>query len=289
MPQKRIGMKRNLYTLCLWALVALAAPAAAAGSTGSTDKSRYTLFNPTPRGLMRPLATDESPYTVDAGHFQAEIALAGYAYNRVGRQTTGDFVAAVTTFKAGLLHNLDLHLIVEPYVHSHAEGPDGEAAVNDGFGSTLLRLKLNAWGNDGGNTALALIPYVQFPTTDEDLGGTDRLEGGLVVPLTIILPDRWELLLTAGVGFLRDDEDAGYGAAFTHSAQLWRPITEALGGYVEYVGAAHDGLDSGYLALIGGGLLYAFGPDVALDGTVYFGLNDLADDFAAQLVLSFRI
>jgi hypothetical protein len=41
------------------------------------DKSSYTLFDPVPDDLMRSFATDrptksDSPYTVDAGHFQYE-------------------------------------------------------------------------------------------------------------------------------------------------------------------------------------------------------------------------
>jgi hypothetical protein len=53
---------------------ASARPAAVA-ATGPADKSAFSLFNPTPRELMREMSTDrpdttESPYTVDAGHFQ---------------------------------------------------------------------------------------------------------------------------------------------------------------------------------------------------------------------------
>jgi hypothetical protein len=45
----------------------------------ASDKSRYTIFNPTPRDQMRGLNTDrpdvtESPVTVDAGHFQLDAA-----------------------------------------------------------------------------------------------------------------------------------------------------------------------------------------------------------------------
>src|SRR2546423_6881645 len=51
------------------------------------DKSRYTLFNPTPRSLMRELSADrpditETPYTVDAGHFQLEMDILRYSYDR---------------------------------------------------------------------------------------------------------------------------------------------------------------------------------------------------------------
>src|SRR5207247_8308607 len=50
---------------------------AEADPSAGLDKRHYTLFNPTPRELMREMNTDrpdktESPYTVDAGHFQVE-------------------------------------------------------------------------------------------------------------------------------------------------------------------------------------------------------------------------
>src|SRR5215207_10777024 len=51
------------------------------------DKSHYHLFKPTPRELMREMSTDrpdktESAYTVDAGHFQFEMDVLNYAYDR---------------------------------------------------------------------------------------------------------------------------------------------------------------------------------------------------------------
>ena len=40
-------------------------------------KSQYTLFNPTPSESMRAWRTDRagvSPYTIDAGHFEFDLA-----------------------------------------------------------------------------------------------------------------------------------------------------------------------------------------------------------------------
>src|SRR4051812_28837051 len=58
-----------------------AAPASAPADSRPADKSGYTLFNPVPANLMRDLSPDrpdvtESPYTVDAGHVQAELSFA---------------------------------------------------------------------------------------------------------------------------------------------------------------------------------------------------------------------
>ena len=47
----------------------------------------FTLFNPTPTEYLRAMDRDgpgatESPYTVDAGHFQVEMTLVDYTYDR---------------------------------------------------------------------------------------------------------------------------------------------------------------------------------------------------------------
>ena len=56
-------------------------------AAASPDKSTYNLFNPTPRELMREMSTDrpdqtESPYTVDAGHFQMEMDFVKATFDR---------------------------------------------------------------------------------------------------------------------------------------------------------------------------------------------------------------
>src|SRR5688500_19361057 len=88
------------------ALLALATPALAA------DKSKYNLFNPTPRGEMRDMSTDrpdttESPLTVDAGHFQLEMS-----FFDVSRHETA---VAPMNLKVGLTDNSDLQLVLLPY------------------------------------------------------------------------------------------------------------------------------------------------------------------------------
>src|SRR6185295_7327560 len=88
------------------------------------DKSSYNLFHPTPRSLLRELTTDrpdktESPYTVDAGHFQLEMDLVAYTYDRytdpAGGPRTESWAIAPFNIKAGLLNNVDLQLVVGTY------------------------------------------------------------------------------------------------------------------------------------------------------------------------------
>jgi hypothetical protein len=150
-------------------------------------------------------------------------------------------------------------------------------------------VKVNLWGNDGGDTALAVMPYVQFPTADDDIGGVDDVEGGVAVPISVTLPGEWSLGLMAEVDFLRDVNDEGYGTSFLHTATLGHNIAGELDGFVEYVGFANHNLGVGYISLVGGGVTYGLGADAQLDAAMYFGLSDDADDFTARVGLSFRI
>ncbi|HUR44642.1 MAG TPA: hypothetical protein VMZ27_02110, partial [Candidatus Saccharimonadales bacterium] len=88
------------------------------------DKSAYHLFNPTPAALVRELNTDrpdktESPYTLDAGHFQLEMDLVSYTYDRYtdpsGGPRTESWAIAPFNIKAGLMNNVDLQLVVGTY------------------------------------------------------------------------------------------------------------------------------------------------------------------------------
>src|SRR5687767_4843881 len=88
-PNARANVDARIAVMAIAGVaVAPAAPAAADSWRRESEvrvgeKWQYHLFRPTPRHLMRDLATDrpdvtESPYTVDAGHFQAELSFIEY-------------------------------------------------------------------------------------------------------------------------------------------------------------------------------------------------------------------
>jgi Putative MetA-pathway of phenol degradation len=285
---------RDRRAVACWAGLAggllLVAPAARGQDAGpGTDKSQYTLFNPTPRALMREMSTDrpdttESAYTVDAGHVQVEASFFDYTSDDSGGG--GDFEAwsvLPMNVKIGLTNNIDLQLVFEPYVRE--EFNDDTVS---GFGATQLRLKVNLWGNDGGDTALAIMPFVQFPTEDDDFDGTDHLQGGVIVPLAVSLPNEWSLGLMAEFDAVRDAADEDYELQFVHTATLGHDIVGDLAGYVEYIGVTDTEDGTGYVSLIGGGLTYGIGDNVQLDCGVNFGLSDDADDFNVFAGISVR-
>src|SRR3954466_16203926 len=132
------------------------------GGPGS-DKAGYTLFNPTPRAQMREMSTDrpdvtESPKTVDAGHVQVELSFGDYVRDEEDGVKSETSTVLPFNVKLGLTNNIDVQLVVEPYVHQRIRS-DAARETDDGFGSTQLRLKVNLWGNDEGATALAIMPF----------------------------------------------------------------------------------------------------------------------------------
>src|SRR5437773_2700383 len=153
----------------------------------NVDKSKYTLFNPTPREAMREFTTDrpdktESPYTVDAGHFQVELDLITYAHDHETSSARDVRVNAWSVvpvnLKVGLLNWMDLQTVIESYNHSTTEdGTTGQTVRQSGFGDVTSRIKANLWGNDGGTTALAVLPFVKFPTSQEHLGNNSVVGG----------------------------------------------------------------------------------------------------------------
>jgi hypothetical protein len=283
----------RMQRLAAWLCTFLACGACAFAAGAETDKSQFTLFNPTPPQLMRELNTDrpdvtESPYTVDAGHFQIETSLLEYVYDDTNESTLNEYSLLPSNFKIGLLNNADLQFVFEPHIWQQARSA-GHTDHNEGFGATQVRFKINFWGNDGGDTAFGIMPFVQFPTAASSIGGVDHVEGGLIVPLAIKLPHDWELDTMAEFDVLRDDADEHYGQSFVHTLSLSHPIVDKLDGFVEYVGSANRELGAGYIALAGGGVTYGIGENAQLDGAVYFGISDGADDFRALIGVSYRM
>ena len=123
------------------------------------DKSRFTLFNPTPAENLRDInALYNGPYTVDAGHLQVETVAVLYArdhYTAGGADITTSYLSlGSTTFRLGLLNNLDFGVTIPPHIRLRTrDRTTGATTTQSGLGDITLRAKLNLWGNDGGSTA----------------------------------------------------------------------------------------------------------------------------------------
>lgn len=267
-------------------LFSLAALGAAAQETNSVppDKSSYDFFNPTPAASLRELTPDrpdktESPYTVDAGHFQLEMDFANYAYDRSGGIITKAWNVAPVNIKVGLLNNVDLQFVFDDYLNVRTDDRvAGTSATQSGIGDFTTRLKINLWGDDGGQTAFALLPFVKFPTSTGGLGN-NAVEGGVIFPLAVKLPADFDLGLETAASCLRDSRDNNFHADFINSITLDHAIIGKLSGYLEFFSDISTEHHAGWIGTIDTGLEFLVTENVQLDCGCNFGVTRAADAF----------
>ncbi|HUA37050.1 MAG TPA: transporter [Candidatus Sulfopaludibacter sp.] len=247
------------------------------------DKSGYSLFNPVPDNLMRDLSPDrpdqtESAYTVDAGHFQWEMDFANFTYDKSGGVTTKAWDVGDFNFKAGLLNNVDAQLVYDNYLNVRTTDGAGHAATQSGFGDLTARLKVNLWGDDGGQTAFALLPYVKFPTATDNLGN-NAVEGGIILPLAVSLPCDFDLSTETAVGLMKNDDHGGYHEESIASASLDHPIIGKLSGFLEFFSNFTTARHAGWVGTVDTGLEYLVTKNIQLDCDCYFGVTPAAAEY----------
>jgi hypothetical protein len=166
---------------------------------------------------MREMSTDrpdltESPFTVDAGHFQIEMDVVNYSRDRRNYDNTTVETAsfAPMNLKVGLCNRMDLHVIVEPWISVRTRDRVANTTEkNRGFGDITSRFKFNLWGNDGGQTALGLMPFVKLPSNQDNVGN-NSVKGGLIIPFAAELPAGWGFGAMLEVDVLKDGDNDGY-------------------------------------------------------------------------------
>jgi hypothetical protein len=163
----------------------------------------------------------------------------------------------------------------------------GEVNENRGFGDVISRLKVNLWGNDGGTTALAVMPYVKLPTNTDNVGN-NSVEGGLIVPLGVSLPRQWNMGLMTQLDINRDEGGDGHHAEFVNTITFSHGIVGELSGYVEFFSSVSTESGSEWVGTFDCGLTYMLTEDIQLDGGVNIGVTRSADDVNPFLGLSWR-
>lgn len=237
------------------------------------DKRSFSFTHPTPRHLWRELSADrpdftESPYTVDAGAVQLEMSFFDYAKN--GNAET--WSVAPVNLKVGLLNHVDIQFVFDPYVRQ-----DDGSVNEDGLGDTQFRLKINFWGNDGGDTAFGIMPFIKIPTAGDGLGN-DHVEGGVIFPFAVDLTDGVGLGLMFEIDFVFDENDDAFDTEFVLTAAIGFDLTDKLGVYVEGISITSTDPGINSRGLVGIGVTYALQDNLVLDVGVNLGLTGNADD-----------
>ncbi|MFI5453488.1 transporter [Pedobacter sp. UC225_61] len=242
------------------------------------SQKKYTLFNPVPREKMRDMSTDrpditESPNSVDAGHFQIETDIFKTSRNKTNGIISVENSYNLANLKLGLAHNTDLQLVVGSYVNSYEKDAVGKKTnTNSGFGDLTIRIKHNLWGNDGGTTAFALMPYINLPTSKEN----KNIEGGIVFPLSIDLGNDFNLGTQVQVDILKSIQKSGYHAGLLQSVVVGKELSKALETFIESY-YNYDFEDKKFDLSFNGGFGYSVTKNLKFDAGFNLGITKNTD------------
>jgi hypothetical protein len=255
-----------------------------ADAAASADKSQYSIFNPTPDSLLRSFAPDRPPKansatTVDAGHFQIETDFVNYSFTNNAGASTRLYQALDPVWKLGLTNWADFELQFNGYQNSvtHDNATGALVAHGFGFGDVVMRTKINIFGNDSGNAALAMIPYVKLPSSEPAISN-GVVEGGLIAPLTLSLPQDFGMTLQGEVDALKDANDSRRHANFAGLANISHPIPgiDNLAVILEIFASAGTDPATPPIYTYDTALTYAIGKNIQLDAGIDLGLDKAA-------------
>lgn len=281
MTAKRSPRRRAAATGAVLSVLALMPSAARADDADGpkVDKSGFTLLNPTPESALRSFAPDRpakstGPTTVDAGHTQVEVDLFNFTHQRVDGIRTTTWIGPNPTLKVGITNWLDLQANIAPFVHLSIE--DTLAGTTDKFsgqGDLFLRAKANLWGNDGGKTAFALIPWVKVPTAADGLGN-NATEGGVIASLSVSLPRDMSLSVNSEIDTLKDATAGGHHANYVNIVGLNLPVIKDVTFTGEFWSQVNDDPSGSVLQMsLDAALAWTVRPNTQLDIGANFGLN----------------
>lgn len=242
------------------------------------SKKDFSLFSPVPRTQMRDMETDrpdvtESPYTVDAGHFQLETDLVRTTREISELKETHTLLINQMNLKIGLTNSTAVQIGFQTYGRqSEREFDSDSKTISDGHGDLTLRIKQNLIGNDEGNFALALLPYVKFPTSRYE---DSRIEGGLIIPMQYKLPGEWNLGFQVEVDRLKDQDQETMHTEFLQTLTISHSIIKGLDGIAETY-YTYDFKEHQFSNYINAALQLDVAKDFKLDAGLNIGIQHTA-------------
>ena len=223
---------KSQAALLIGIAAAFTALAGARAEDAKPDKSGYTIFNPTPDNALRDFAPDRpakstGPTTIDAGHVQFEVELLNYSRQKTDITRTDTWIAPNPTARIGITNRFEVQLNWAPYIHQRNKDLTiGDVTNGDGPGDLFARGKFNVWGNEGGRTALAIVPYIKAGTAPESIGGNRATEGGVIVPFSVSLPNSVSLLFNTEIDYLKNSLNGSYHGQYVNIVGLTGQIAK---------------------------------------------------------------
>ncbi|SHJ71105.1 Putative MetA-pathway of phenol degradation [Hymenobacter daecheongensis DSM 21074] len=269
-------------------------PLLAAGQSATHTLARgcfYSLFRPVPRDSLQELRPDrpgvsESPFTVDAGHFQLETDLLRLVNNDQQAHHERDFRVNQALLKIGLSTRTDLQIGLDSYTWEKQWDDDREPERHQGFGDLTVRVKRTLLGGAPNQpAALGIIGLVHLPVGPEV--GLKVPEYGLVVPFSYDFSKEFNLQVQVLSNLNYDGEQGHRFLLLAPSTAIDYEFSPKISAFAE-LASFWDTRQQAWQASFNLGPQLHIGDNVILDGGTHLALTRDTDQ-EYFLGLSFRI
>jgi len=191
------------------------------------------------------------------------------------------------TLKYGVSDRLDLQVNWAPQLRVETtDRASGTRSSLSGGGDLYLRMKARIYQSD--TATVALLPFVKAPIARTGLGN-DIWEGGLALPVNIVLPNRFTLTFGPELDWLADSHGSGTHVAIVNVINLARPLTPRLSMAAELSSSINrDPAQTVAQYSVDIAVSYLLNPLLQLDVGANVGLNDRTPDTQVYVGLSHR-
>lgn len=272
------------------ATIALIGVAAASAEEGG--KSHFSLFDPTPEKQLREFNPDRpgqshDPTTIDAGHVAVEFGAFEHVFDPrgPGNTTTRRYIYANPAVRLGLTSSLEVQVATPLANLYRTSGVD--VGRGRGVGDTLLGLKANLLGNDGGDHVLALLPTVKVPTAPRTIGN-GYAEFSFAIPYNYNLTKDLALTLEPSFSALRNSANTRYRDGFGFIAGLDQTIGKVIIASIEIGTQTSTARKEPTNWSLSPSIAFFLTKNLQLDAGVTFGLNKATPRYDPAIGLSTR-
>ncbi|WP_187336548.1 transporter [Novosphingopyxis iocasae] len=218
---------------CFLAAAALIAGISAAPADAQSDGPRFCPNRP---GL------GSSTCTTGEGHVSVEIGALGWSLDESDNMRSDSVSIGDSFLRYGIDDKTEVQVGFTAYTHNYNR-VGSMITENGGFSDVRLGVRRNLIGNDGGNIALAIEPYVTVPVGASSVSAGDW-STGVVIPSSFSLGSGLSFGATGILAAAVDSDGDGRHFAATQYLGLSQSVSDTVGVTGE-VGLSYDNDPSG--------------------------------------------
>ena len=200
-------------------------------------------------------------------------------YSTHGEEDKSALTIGEIFLRYGLTDHSELQIVTDSYL---------QESNQRGFGNTEIAFKQNILGNDTGDVALALIPYLFAPTAGADLWD-DRFEGGLAFAMDSLIYQNYYFSVTLETNNIRRDRRLDWQSNFISIVSIGRETFKDLFFYTEIFNESGLNKHQGNITTFDLSIQYEVNPKLRFDIGTFLGISPDADDIETFAGASYLI